>query len=203
MGTPIRDLMKEYPTDKRKAILDAALALFTKRGFHGTPTSLIAQEAGVATGTLFHYFKTKEELIESLYLDIKKDAGAVLRDASESESGQRANREKLEDVCMAFATWGLENPQKIHFMQQFCYSPFISKEAQEEGVSNFLFLIDRIALGIKEGTIRDRPPELILSLVSSGLMAAILAAAREKDPQKQHYILKHAIDIILHGVLFE
>jgi AcrR family transcriptional regulator len=42
---------------------------------------LIAQDAGVATGTLFHYFKTKEELIESLYLDIKKEAGTFLRDA--------------------------------------------------------------------------------------------------------------------------
>lgn len=195
--------MKEHPADKKKAILDAALILFTERGFHGTPTSLIAQEAGVATGTLFHYFKTKEELIESLYLDIKKDAGTVLRDAGENEDGWREKIEKLEDVCMAFAEWGLKNPQKIHFMQQFCYSPFISKEAQEEGVSNFLFLIDQIALGIKEGTIRDYPPELILSIVSSGLMAAINVAKCEKDPLRQHEILKSSIDLILHGVLQE
>ncbi len=190
--------MKEHPTDKRRAILDAALILFTERGFHGTPTSAIAEEAGVATGTLFHYFKTKEELIESLYLDIKKDAGTVLRDAGECEGGCV---DKLEDICMAFAEWGLKNPQKIHFMQQFCYTPFISKAVQAEGVSNFLFLIDQIALGIKGGAIRDRPPELILSIVSSGLMAAINVAKYEKDPLKQHEILKSSIDLILHGVL--
>ncbi len=199
----MRDLMKEHPTDKRKAILDAALTLFTERGFHGTPTSLIAQEAGVATGTLFHYFKTKEELIESLYLDIKKDAGAVLRDASEDEGGRMASREKLQDVCMAFAKWGLKNPQKIHFMQQFCYSPFISKAVQAEGVSNFLFLIDKIDVGIKEGVIRDYSPELILSVVSSGLMVAIDAAKREKDPLRQHQILKSFVDLIMRGVLQE
>jgi AcrR family transcriptional regulator len=192
--------MKEQLTDKKKAILAAALALFTERGFHGTPTSLIAQDAGVATGTLFHYFKTKEELIESLYLDIKKEAGTVLSDAGKSQGDWR---EKLDKVCTAFAEWGLENAQKIYFMQQFCYSPFISKAVHEEGISNFLFLIDQIALGIKEGAIRDYPPELILSIVSSGLMTAINVAKCEKDPSGQHQIIKSSIDLILHGILKE
>ena len=192
--------MKEQLTDKRKAILAAALTLFTERGFHGTPTSLIAQDAGVATGTLFHYFKTKEELIESLYLDIKKEAGTVLRDAGKSKGDWR---EKLDNICMAYAEWGLENARKIHFMQQFCYSPFISKATHQESVSNFLFLIDQIALGIKKGAIRDYPPEIILSIVSSGLMTSILAAARENDPQKQHEVLNQSIDLILYGVLQE
>ena len=96
-----------------------------------------------------------------------------------------------------------ENAQKMYFMQQFCYSPFISKATHQEGVSNFMFLIDQITLGIKEGVIRDYPPEIILSITSSGLMTAILAAAREKDPQKQHNILKLSIDLILYGVLQE
>jgi len=64
--------MEESHSDKRTAILSASLTLFTERGFHGTPTSMIAREAGIATGTLFHYFKTKEELITALYLSVKK-----------------------------------------------------------------------------------------------------------------------------------
>ena len=63
--------MKKPIADKREAILKTALNLFTERGFHNTPTSLIAKEAGVATGTLFHYFKNKEILINELYLHIK------------------------------------------------------------------------------------------------------------------------------------
>ncbi|MDW7731543.1 MAG: TetR/AcrR family transcriptional regulator [Methanolobus sp.] len=192
--------MTEKPVDKRKAILDTALTLFTERGFHGTPTSLISQEAGVATGTLFHYFKTKEELIESLYLDIKKESRAVLSEAAGSKGDCKG---KLDNISMAFAEWGLENPRKIHFMQLFCYSPFISTAAQQEGVSNFMFLIDQTKIGINEGWIRDYPPELVLSIVSSGLMAAILAAARESDPQKQRDVLKQSIDLILHGILKE
>ena len=59
--------------DERTDNTHTAPTLFTELGFHGTPTSLIAQEAGVATGTLFHYFKMKEELIENLYLETEKD----------------------------------------------------------------------------------------------------------------------------------
>ncbi|MCK5033837.1 MAG: helix-turn-helix transcriptional regulator, partial [Calditrichia bacterium] len=55
----------EY-SEKREAILKATLNLLVERGFHDTPTSLIAKEAGVATGTLFHHFKNKEELINAL-----------------------------------------------------------------------------------------------------------------------------------------
>lgn len=192
--------MTEKPIDKRQAILETALTLFTERGFHGTPTSLIAKEAGVATGTLFHYFKTKEDLIESLYLDIKKESGTVLNKAALSNGNCR---EKLDSVSMEFAEWGLENARKIHFMQQFCYSPFISTAAQQEGISNFIFLIDQIRTGIKEGWVRDYPPELVLSIVSSGLMAAILAAARESDPQRQREVLENSIELILHGILKE
>ena len=63
--------MKEQVKDKRTAIIEAALKLFTERGFHGTSTAEISKEAGVATGTLFNYFPTKEDLINSLYFEVK------------------------------------------------------------------------------------------------------------------------------------
>jgi AcrR family transcriptional regulator len=50
----------------RRTILGAALQLFTTRGFHDTSTALIAREAGVATGTLFHHFASKAELVDAL-----------------------------------------------------------------------------------------------------------------------------------------
>ena len=56
---------------KKEAILNTALKLFVENGFHGTATGKIAQEAGVGTGTLFTYFKTKDELVLSLYVSIK------------------------------------------------------------------------------------------------------------------------------------
>ena len=63
--------MTEDRDRKKTAIAGAAARLFTERGFHGTPTSLIAREAGISNGTLFHYFPTKEELINFAYFDIE------------------------------------------------------------------------------------------------------------------------------------
>ena len=52
----------------REKILDTALRLFTLYGVDATPTSRISKEAGVSTGTLFHYFPDKDKLVGALYL---------------------------------------------------------------------------------------------------------------------------------------
>jgi AcrR family transcriptional regulator len=57
--------------DKRNAILDAATRVFAERGLTAAPTSEISKQAGVAEGTLFTYFKTKDDLINALYREIK------------------------------------------------------------------------------------------------------------------------------------
>ena len=70
--------MRKPAPDKQEAILATALTLFTERGFFGTPTSLISKEAGVATGTLFFYFRTKEDLIDTLYRRVKSEAAQAM-----------------------------------------------------------------------------------------------------------------------------
>ena len=86
-------------TDKRDAILETALALFTERGFYGTPTAMISREAGVATGTLFFYFKTKEELIDTLYRHIKSEAAAALREGVDQERTIQAKDPQGRGEC--------------------------------------------------------------------------------------------------------
>jgi AcrR family transcriptional regulator len=58
--------------DKRNAILDAATRLFAERGLAAAPTSEISNWAGVAEGTLFTYFRPKDDLINSLYRKIQR-----------------------------------------------------------------------------------------------------------------------------------
>src|SRR5690554_4621286 len=56
-------------SDKRKRILDGALKAFALKGFYNTKVSEIAQEAGVADGTIYLYFKNKDDLLISLFED--------------------------------------------------------------------------------------------------------------------------------------
>lgn len=78
--------MKKQVKDKRTAIMETALKLFTERGFQGTSTAQISKEAGVATGTFFNYFPTKEDLINSLYFEVKGRLNSSMEKEIESES---------------------------------------------------------------------------------------------------------------------
>jgi hypothetical protein len=161
---------KKPVADKRTAILDSALALFTERGFHGTPTSLIASEAGVATGTLFHYFGTKDKLIEELYLTIKREAGNEMRKGTEAGGGTSI---VLKRIASSYVFWGIKNPAKIKFMEQFCLSPHVPQGAREEGMSNFLFLKEIFGQAISSGEIKPIPVELAIKLSSDFLNGII------------------------------
>jgi AcrR family transcriptional regulator len=55
--------------DRRRQILDAAVVVFARQGFHGCRVSDIADEAGVAYGLLYHYFESKDAVLDTLFLD--------------------------------------------------------------------------------------------------------------------------------------
>lgn len=82
--------------DKRRLILDAGVRVFARRGFHHCRVSDVADEAGVAYGLVYHYFSSKEEILNTLFLErwqIMLDAIAEI-DASEDDA-----REKLHSVA--------------------------------------------------------------------------------------------------------
>ena len=169
-------------SENREKILTTALTLFTERGFSGTPTSLISKEAGVATGTLFFYFTTKEELIDTLYRHIKSEAAQTMcRDFGREKTAIA----KLRHIGFNAIEWGIENPAKQKFMEQFAYSPFVSTNAHEEGMSHFLFLRDLVGDGIREGTIRNIDPDLLFCMMASSSPALLHGLYAEKDGPAQ------------------
>src|SRR6187402_2221344 len=107
--------------DKKQLILGTALKLFVENGFHGTATSRIAAEAGVATGTLFNYFKTKEELIVTLYHSIRKEMDDRLMEKLTTHS---ISKESFRSLFVSSLSWGLENTIHYNYLQQFNHSPY-------------------------------------------------------------------------------
>jgi TetR/AcrR family transcriptional regulator, fatty acid metabolism regulator protein len=57
------------PPDKRRVILDAAVRVFARQGFHACRVADIADEAGVAYGLVYHYFSSKDEVLDTLFLE--------------------------------------------------------------------------------------------------------------------------------------
>jgi len=82
--------------DKRRMILDAAVVAFAKRGFHACRVSDIADEANVAYGLVYHYFRSKDEVLDTLFLD----RWNVLLDViSEIDGQQIPVRDKLHAIA--------------------------------------------------------------------------------------------------------
>lgn len=192
--------MREPSPDKQEAILTTALRLFTERGFAGTPTSLISKEAGVATGTLFFYFKTKEDLIDTLYRRVKSEAAKEMGRGLDAEKTAKA---KLRRLGRNAVGWGLENPAKLKFMEQFAHSPFVSTSAHEEGMSHFAFLEDLVLQGIRDGEIRDVDPSGLFCMMASALSGLIAHALSTEDPKERGKIIENGLDFIWYGMKAE
>jgi len=84
------------PTDKRRVILDAAVRVFARQGFHTCRVSDIADEAGVAYGLVYHYFSSKEQILDTLFLE-RWDV--MLAAIAEVDASERSPREKLYAIA--------------------------------------------------------------------------------------------------------
>jgi len=152
--------------DKQKEILAAALKLFVEFGFHGTPTSKIAKDAGVANGTLFHYFKTKDELIVALYIDIKtRLAGCISSEVEATDS----IKEKCKKFYISALHWAGDNQIEFKFVQQFISSPYLMLIAPEEIQKQSRATIELLQEGIDAKIIKPLPVEYVSIIINNHL----------------------------------
>ncbi len=84
------------PIDKRRTILDAAVRVFARQGFHTCRVSDIADEAGVAYGLVYHYFNSKEEILDTLFLE-RWDV--MLAAIAEADASEQTPRQKLYAIA--------------------------------------------------------------------------------------------------------
>jgi len=82
--------------DKRRTILDAAVRVFAGQGFHTCRVSDIADEAGVAYGLVYHYFSSKEEILDTLFVERWE---VMLQAIAEADASQPTPREKLYAIA--------------------------------------------------------------------------------------------------------
>ncbi len=162
---------------KREQILTSALVLFIENGFDKTPTSAISKAAGVATGTLFHHFKTKEELINALYLEVKfamlehlaAKTALATNLSGNAENGLKA---QIKTLWASMIDWVLEHPQEFRFLSQFGESALIANNTHEKVEAAFADYQALFTQGIEEGLFYDLPLDLILSLTTNHIFAS-------------------------------
>ncbi len=148
--------------DKRKAILDASLRLFCDKCFQDTSTASISHEAKVATGTLFLYFESKEELVNELYLECKGEFATYV------ETGLWDNltfKTRLKHIWERGTDWCLQNPEKMQFMTQFSSSPYITKLTREKAAHHLRLMNEVLDKAIASKEVATSSVELLSSML--------------------------------------
>jgi AcrR family transcriptional regulator len=170
--------------DKRYAILDAATRLFAERGLTAAPTSEISKQARVAEGTLFTYFKTKDDLINALYRELKLE----LADAMMSGFPRKKNvRTRLRHVWDRYLDWGIENPRQRKVLAQLQVSEVLTKESTDAGSAPFVEFQNMIRDAIDQRLLRnDLPTEFISKSLTALVEATIDLTASNRSKGKQY-----------------
>ncbi|MBA2864372.1 TetR/AcrR family transcriptional regulator [Methanococcus maripaludis] len=189
--------MKANIEDKRKAVMDAALKLFTERGFQGTSTAQISKEAGVATGTLFHYFPTKEDLINNLYFEVK---GGLSRAMVKDLESQVSFKDRLKKIWDNLVRWGLDNHDEFLFVGQFCNSPYISNFTREEVMKEYVFLHTLVEEGLNEGHIKELPSELVMAMFYQNSRIVVEVISGYDSSKDENKLIDDGFEIIWNGL---
>ena len=155
---------------KEKQLLEAAIDLFAKEGFWNTPTSRIAKHAGVATGTLFNYFESKDALIDAVYKQLKQEWISHIMIGYPQDG---ALKERVEHIWFRHIDWGISFPTRYSLMTQLKLSDLVSKEMQQSQEAELAFAYEMIVQGIADGVFVDIHPAYLGKIFYAQLEAAV------------------------------
>jgi AcrR family transcriptional regulator len=160
-GAPVPRISAAAAERKRDAILDAALALFAERGFHGTAVPEIARVARVGAGTIYRYFESKEDLVNALYRTWKARLGEWILDEFPWD---REPREQFREFWGRLGSFAEAHPAALVFLEHHHHVAYLDAEtrlmdAQVRGPLLEFFAHTRGSLT------RDIPAELLIGII--------------------------------------
>jgi TetR/AcrR family fatty acid metabolism transcriptional regulator len=186
--------------DKREAILRAATRVFARNGYFNAKVADVASEAGVADGTVYLYFKSKEEILHSIFDRSVEEAIQAGRKELETVSDPR---EKLRRIAhMHLERLGADRDLAIVFQVELRGSTKFMEEFSAAGFAEYLGMIRTVfAEGQKAGAFRA---ELNANIVAKVLFGALDEMATNWILSKRRYKLApmadQVLDIFLDGV---
>lgn len=158
--------------DRRESILDAALHCFQERGFHGTSVPEIAQQANIAAGTIYHYFDSKEALVNALYRSWKTKVGQRVFMAFPQSAPVREQFRTMWNEIIQFA---LAAPAGFAFIETHNHRSYLDAESQAIDRNMHGFAHAMIHRAQEQGLVKPLDAWVLMELVFGafiGLMRA-------------------------------
>ncbi|MBQ0787703.1 MAG: TetR/AcrR family transcriptional regulator [Oceanihabitans sp.] len=171
--------------NKKQRILLTMLELVVKQGYHATPMSQVAKEANVAVGTIYHYFETKEQIIEAIFLMVYKDLSIVLL----TNSNPRATYKKqFTTMLYNMFNYFASNPLAFYFIEYVGVPPIISPEMVKQTVPFYKKITDFFLKGITEKRVKKMDEILIMKLCYGLISSVVKLKIKEERPIHQKQI---------------
>ncbi len=157
--------------DKRRLILDASVRVFARKGYHTCRVGDIAEEAGVAHGLLYHYFRSKEELLETIFRETWRE---LLNAVQSVEETDETARERLAGIAKILLRSWRRDPDLVRVLVREVTRSSHLQERIDEIDAAFAGLERIIARGQEEGEFRADLDPRMAAYVFYGALEEIL-----------------------------
>jgi AcrR family transcriptional regulator len=191
-------------SDKRKLILDSAIKVFAKKGYHRSRVSDIAKEAGIAYGLVYHYFKNKEEVLNTIF---RERWGTFLDAIRLYKDSPLSTRERFTNICFFLVNSYNQRPELMEVLiLEIARSSKFLEESHIEKFGEAFRLIEGI---IREGQARgelkkDVDPTLaayiFLGAIELILTGYVLTTLKVHDTRYYQKVAETVVDVFMSGL---
>lgn len=184
--------------DKKTLILQSTLKLITENGFHGAPVSMIANDSGVAAGTIYRYFKNKEDIINELYTYVKTEFNkAILKGVFEGISIREEYHLKWKNMV----DYHVNNPLEAKFMDQYAASPYINRDVVKSNLEKYSHLRDLYKRAVDENIIKDVSYETV-TIVMLGTVTQLYRIYNSAMMSVNEKIIDEVFEVFWNGIRY-
>lgn len=194
-------LKKDQGEKTKKRLIQHAHKMFSERGFGKTRFDEVAKAEGLTTGAMYHHFKNKKELFESVFSKCSKEVSKKV--SSESDRYDELSQ-KLIEGCMIYIETVIESNYKKIMLEDAISTLGWKRWKEIDDQTSELTLNDAIVEGQKSGQIHNFLPSRIISRFISGGVNEISLLLSEKEIS--HSTLKEArtvIELIINSIIKE
>lgn len=171
-------------TEKKLAVVEAAIAILADKGYEGTTTAAIARKAGVGEGTIYRYFNNKSDLIDSAAGYVSSSIFSEIREKYDPHDDVH---DQFTTFCRLYLESGRRNPGHHQFIGQYINSPAgvnyrkrILREIETNpDIKPYIYPLNRIIrMGIEQKRLRKIPLQVLISLTMGPLTFILKQSAQ-------------------------
>ena len=168
--------------DRAADVRRALRSLVAEGGFHGAAMSAVAQEAGVATGTAYTYYASKEELVVATYVDTKTEMGDAAMQAADP---QLDPEQRFIAVWLAIHRHLYADPDRARFLVQLESSPYLETARQAPLGENGGALTEIVTRPDMAALLVDLPPQILYELGVAPAVRLVAAGTKATPAELQ------------------